>query len=258
VNLLKKIIVLTLVVFAFAGSDLKGFCASKIIKKDIEVETKDSRIIKATLTYPKIEGVTKYPTVLLLHSLGYSSENWGNLIDDLNQSGCAVIAMDLRGHGKSIYNLQLQRKVWTYFTLKAYQNFPNDVVAILKQTQTTSKKVDFNNWAVVGADIGANTAVLAVKMFPKKPRTMVLISPSMTFKGLYIPIAMTEIGTMPILSMASQQDKYSIKEQQQLAKFSQGGFYAKNYPIGGMGMMMIQTNPTMSRDITKWVDKYLK
>lgn len=257
-SLLKKIIVLILVVFVFAGSDLKGFCESKIIKKDIEIETKDSRLIKATLTYPKIEGVTKYPTVLLLHSLGYSSENWGDLIYDLNQSGCAVIAMDLRGHGKSIYDSQLRRKVWTYFKLKTYLNFPTDVLAMLKQTQTVSKKVDFNNWAIVGADIGANTAVLVAKSFPKKPKTMVLISPSMDFKGLYIPIAMTEIGNMPILSMASTQDSYSLKEQQKIAKFSQGGFYAKNYPVGGMGMMMIKTNPTMAFDITKWVNKYLK
>jgi len=257
-NLLKKIILFILVIFVFVGTDLKVYCADKIIKKDIEVETKDARIIKATLSYPKIDGVTKYPTVLLLHSLGYSSENWGNLILYLNQAGCAVIAMDLRGHGKSIYNTGLQRKSWTYFTPKAYLKFPDDVVAILNQTQTVSKKVDFSNWAIVGADIGANTAVLAAKAFPKKPRTMVLISPSMSFKGLYIPVVMTEIGTMPILSMASQQDDYSLNQQQKLAKFSQGGFYAKNYPRGGMGMMMIKANPTMAYDITKWVSKYLK
>lgn len=257
-GLLKKIVLLTLVIFVFSNTGLNAFCVEKIIKKDIEVETKDARIIKATLSYAKIEGMTKYPTVLLLHSLGYSSSDWGNLISYLNQSGYAVIAMDLRGHGKSIYNSNLQRKTWTYFTEKTYQKLPNDAVAILKQAQVVSKKVDLNNWAIVGADIGANTAVLTAKMYPKKPKTMVLISPSMSFKGLYIPVAMTEIGTMPILSMVSNQDGYSLKEQRKLAKFSQGAFYAKNYPRGGMGMMMIKSNPSMAIDITKWVGKYLK
>ena len=261
-NLLKRISLLTLVIFIFSSVGLKAFCAekalTKVISKDIEVQTKDARIIKATLTYPKIEGITKYPTVLLLHSLGYTSGDWGNLIPYLNQSGYAVIAMDLRGHGKSTYNMNLQRKSWTYFTAKTYQRFPNDAVDILKQAQTVSKKLDMNNWAIVGADIGANTAVLTAKMYPKKPKTMVLISPSMNFKGLYIPIVMTEIGTMPILSMASEQDRYSLKEQKTLAKFSQGGFYAKNYSKGGMGMMMLKSNPSMALDITKWIGKYLK
>jgi pimeloyl-ACP methyl ester carboxylesterase len=257
-NLLKKVILLTLVMFVFSNTGLNAFCAQKIIKKDIEVETKDARIIKATLTYPKIDAITKYPTVLLLHSLGHTSADWGNLISYLNQSGYAVIAMDLRGHGKSTYNANLQRKYWTYFSEKAYQKFPDDAVAILKQSQVVSKKVDLNNWAIVGADIGANTAVLTAKMYPKKPKTMVLICPSMNFKGLYIPIAMTEIGTMPILTMASEQDSHSLAEQKTLAKFSQGGFYAKNYSKGGMGMMMIKVNPTMALDITKWVGKYLK
>lgn len=254
----KRIFLLILVIFVLINTGQKTYCANKIIKKEIEIETKDSRIIKATLTYPKIEGVTKHPTVLLLHSLGYSSENWGNLIADLNAIGCAVIAMDLRGHGKSIYDINLKRKVWNYFTPKTYQKFPNDVVAILNQAQAVSKKVDLNNWAIVGADIGANTAVLTVKAYKKKPKTMVLISPSMDFKGLYIPIAMTEIGTMPILSMASTQDSHSISEQQKLSKFAQGGFYAKNYPKGGMGMMMIKSNPTMAMNITKWIAKYLR
>lgn len=257
-NLLKKIFLFALVIFVFANTGVKTFCAEKIVKKQIEVETKDARIIKATLTYKKVKGATKYPTVLLLHSLGASSNDWGNLITYLNKAGYAVIAMDLRGHGQSIYNTNLQRKSWTYFNQKAYQKFPSDAVAILKQAQVVSKKVDLNNWAIVGADIGANTAVLTAKMYPKKPKTMVLISPTMTFKGLYIPVAMTEIGTMPILSMASQKDSYSLQQQKQLAKFSQGGFYAKNYPAGGMGMAMIKSNPTMAIDITKWIFKYVK
>ena len=63
---------------------------------------------------------------------------------------------------------------------------------------------------------------------------------------------------MPILSMASEQDSYSLAEQKQLAKFAQGGFYAQNYPHGGMGMLMLRGNPSMTQDITQWIVKYLK
>lgn len=254
-NFLKKLAILTLTMIVFTSTVQCAYC--KTVKKEIEVTTKDSYILKATLTYMKIDGVQKYPTVLLLHSLGYSSENWGNLIANLNSAGFAVIAMDLRGHGKSVYNSNLQRKTWVYFKPKAYLKYPSDVVAVLNQAQKQSKKVSLNNLAIVGADIGANTAVLAAKSLPKKPKALVLISPSLTFKGLYLPVAMTEIGTVPVLTMASQQDGYSLDQEKKLSKFAQGSYFVKNYPKGGMGMMMLQSNPIMSIEITKWLMRYL-
>lgn len=254
-NFLKKIVLL-LVILIFA-STTNAYC--KVIKKDIEVQTKDARILKASLSYIKIDGVKKYPTVLLLHSLGYSSSDWGNLINDLNNAGYAVIAMDLRGHGKSVYNSNFQKRSWVYFQPKTYKKFPNDVIAILKQAQVSSKLVSLDNMAIVGADIGANTAVLVAKQLPskQKPKTLVLISPTTSFKGLYIPLTMTDLN-MPMLSMVSNKDKYCLQEQRKLAKFAQGGFYAQNYPQGGMGMLMIKSNPSMAQDITKWIIKYLR
>lgn len=230
---------------------------SLTVKKEIEVQTKDARILKANVSYISIPNYKKYSTVLLLHSLGYSSRDWGNLINELNQAGYAVIAMDLRGHGRSVYNKSFYKKSWVYFTNKAYAKYPSDVLLMLKEVHAQLKNLNMNNMAVVGADIGANTAVLAAKDMKIKPKTLVLICPFRTFKGLYIPIAMTSLN-MPILSMVSTKDNYSLKEQRQLAKFSQGGFYAQNYPQGGTGMLMLKSNPTMSQDITKWIIKYLK
>lgn len=253
-KLVKKLLIF-LVIFAFA-STMGAYC--KTVKKEIEIQTKDMRIIKATLSYVKIEGVKKYPTVVLLHSLGYSSENWCNLIPDLNNAGYAVIAMDLRGHGKSVLDSSFHQKSWVYFTPKTYQKFPSDVIAIINQAQKQSKLVSLDNLAIVGADIGANTAVLVAQNLGKKPKALVLISPITTFKGLYIPIAMVNMGQIPILSMVSEKDIYCMQEQQKLSKFAQGGFYAKNYPQGGMGMLMLKSNPSMSEDITRWLIKYLK
>lgn len=255
-NISRKILVFILTIFVFVFSAQNVYC--KTIKKEIQVQTKDSRIIKATLSYVKIDGMQKYPTVVLLHSLGYSSDSWGHLISDLNNAGYAVLAIDLRGHGKSVYDATFHQKNWVYFTPKAYLKIPSDVIAMINETQKQSKKVDMNNMAIVGADLGANAAVLVSKDLKKKPKTLVLISPSTSFKGLYIPIALAEMGNIPVLTMASQKDQYSLQQQRQLAKFAQGGFYAKNYPFGGMGMLMLNVNPTMSQDITKWIIKYLK
>ena len=253
-KLVKKLLIF-LVIFVFA-STISASC--KTIKKGIEIQTKDLRIIKATLSYVKIDGVKKYPTVVLLHSLGYSSENWESLISDLNNAGYAVIAIDFRGHGKSIYDSGFHQKSWVYFTPKTYQKLPSDVIAVLNQAQKDSKLISLDNLAIVGADIGANTAVLVAQNLSKKPKALVLISPITTFKGLYIPIAMVNMGQIPILSMVSEKDTYCLQEQQKLSKFAQGGFYARNYPQGGMGMLMLKSNPSMSQDIVRWLIKYLK
>lgn len=229
----------------------------KIIKKEIEYETPDFRIIKATLTYKKTEN-KKLPTIVLLHSLGYNSTYWKPLTESLNLEGYAVLAIDLRGHGNSVYTVSYKQRHWSYFNLKTFAKYPSDVIGVINETQKLYKKPDFNNYMIIGADIGANTGVLVAQKYNKKPKALVLISAAKTFKGLSIPIAMTEIGTIPILSIASIQDNYMISEQIKLAKFSQGVFYIKNYPYGGTGMLLLKTNPSMKTDITNWVDMVMK
>lgn len=254
-KMIKKILIFVLTIFVFTGTVQRAYC--KVIKKDIEAQTKDNRVIRATLSYVKIDGVKKYPTVVLLHSLGYSSDDWGNLIPDLNNAGYAVLAIDLRGHGKSVYESGLNKKSWMYFKLKTFQKYPSDVITVLNEAQKQSKKVSLDNMAIVGADIGANTAILVSKELKKKPKALVLISVTKSFKGLYVPIAIAEMGPIPILSMASKKDRYCMREQLDLSRYSQGGFYAEDYPDGGMGMLMIKVNPTMSQDIVKWLLKYV-
>lgn len=251
-KLVKQITLFILAILIFTSSGFSP-CFAKITQTPIETTTKDSYIIKSTLSYEKKAGQIKYPTVVLLHSIGYSSADWGDLVQILNSAGFAVLSIDLRGHGKSIYDTNLKQKTWVYFTPKTFQKYPNDIAAVLKEAQAKSKIISLENMAIIGADVGANTAILTSKLLPKKPKALVLISGSTNFKGLYTPIVLTEIGQIPVLSIASKQDGFSMQEQQKLAKFSQGAFYVKNYPTGGMGMMIMKTNPTMPYDITKWL-----
>lgn len=255
-NLLKKILFFVLLIMFFACGAQTAQC--KLVTTGIEVHTKDLRIIKATLTYNKIDGLKRYPTVVLLHSIGYSSKDWSSLIKDLNNAGYAVLAIDLRGHGESIYNTSLKKKPWIYFTEKTFQRIPSDVIAIIEQTDKQTRVISPDRMAIVGADVGANAAIFVAKDLKKKPRTLVLISPTTKFKGLYTPIALAEMGYVPILAIASNKDRYCLQEEVKLAKFAQGGFYAKNYPQGGMGMVMLKVNPSMSMDIVHWIMKYAR
>lgn len=253
---MKKIIILSLVCilatsFAFAAADGKKSSKNAI---DIEFQTKDGFLLKSKLSLPT-EKRAKYPMVVMMHSLGYSSAYWQDIPNKFRQAGFAVLEIDLRGHGKSIYDANFKKTNWFYLTNKSYAKYPKDVLNLLVYINENYKNIAVSHLVFIGADIGANTAILAASQLKTKPVSMVLISPSVEFKGLYTPIALTDGGKEPILVMFSQRDLHSKKEAATLLKFAQGEFDIKTYPNGGPGMLMLKVNPSMSSDIVNWVVK---
>ena len=244
------------IIILFFFSIHNAFAAT--IKKEVEVVTSDNFIMKATVCYPKIKETDKFPTVVLLHSFGYNSSRWTTIKDKLTDAGYAWIAIDLRGHGKSTQNTDFKKISWLNLKQKAFLKYPSDVVSVLKDVNATFKKVSFNNWAIIGGDIGANTGVLAAQQMPQKPDALVLVSPNTSFKGLYIPVAMTELGNTSILCVASNNDSGALQSEQTLRKFAQAEFEVLNVDKNGSGMMLINQNPELDDMIIKWLDKYLK
>lgn len=240
-----------------AGSKKKS--KGPLKTKIIEVQTKDNFLIRATLTYPKNKNKkAHYPTIVLLHSLGYTSGQWENLTPTLAKQGYAVLAVDLRGHGISNKDSKFKIHSWEYFRNKMFEKYPDDVIAIIKQTQKTTKKAEFNHYAIIGGDIGANTAVLVAQKMPVKPKALILLSPSRTIKGLYIPIAMTELGSTPILVMSSSKDRITTNEEIILKRFSQAEYLIKNVNTNRTGMMLIRNNPDVMKSISWFINQKMK
>lgn len=220
-------------------------------------ETKDSFIIKSKLLYPKVKK-ERYPLVIMLHSLGYSSAYWMTLPKMLNDKGYAVLLVDLRGHGASLYDSNFRIHSWIKYTDAQFLKYPQDINELVYYVLYAYKNISNQDYIIVGADIGANTAILAAEKLKVKPKGMVLISASLKFKGLYTPIAMTNIGTTPIMAIASRKDNYSFNQLNELKKFAQGRYDEKIYPVGGAGMLMLKANPKMSTDIANWISSILK
>lgn len=257
---MKKIIVMMLALAFLLLAPVSTFAAQKKKKVGfvaITYETKDNFVIKSKLFYPAKES-SVYPVVVMFHSLGYNSEYWTNLTKKFVDSGAAVLLVDLRGHGQSVYDSNFKIRSWIYYSPKTFEKYPVDAVDILTYVATNYKNISTTKYAIVGADIGANTAILAAEKIANKPKCMVLISPSREFKGLYTPIAMTNIGAMPVLTMVSLKDNYSVREANALKKFAQGDYDIKSYPAGGTGMLMLKVNPSMTDDIVNWVMPKLK
>lgn len=251
------ILIFTLVIFTPMLSNAAPQKANKVGYINITYETKDSFVIKSKLFYPAKKQPV-YPAVVLLHSLGYSSDYWGSMVKQFVDAGAAVILVDLRGHGQSTYDSNFKIRSWVYYSEKSFAKYPEDVSEILKYIASDYKNISTTKYAIVGADIGANTAILTAERIRQKPACMVLLSPTRLFNGLYTPISMTNIGAVPILSIVSVRDPHSVKESDALKKFAQGTFEIKPYPAGGMGMLMLKANPSMNSDIVNWVMPKLK
>ena len=223
---------------------------------NITYETKDNFIIKSKLFYPTTNEKV-YPVAIFLHSLGYSSDYWGNLTKKFVDAGIAAIVIDLRGHGESVYNSDFKIQSWIYYTEKNYAKYPEDIAEFLQYIATNYNDISTTNYTFVGADVGANTAILTAEKMNLKPQCLVLMSPSENFKGLYTPISLAKIGPVPTLAVVSQNDRYFVNEAVKLTPFAQGEYTIKKYPVGGTGMMMLKVNPNMADDIVNWVKSYL-
>ena len=233
------------------------FSASATVKKDISVQSIDGFSIKATLEYPKVKGKKDYSTVVLLHSLGYSSQWWESLPKELINSGYAVLKIDLRGHGKSVYNSKLLRTSWKSMTNTAYAKYPDDVVKVIEYVKTeNSKKTFFNNWAIVGADIGASTAILSADKISYKPKTIVLLSPVVKTRGLYIPVKLANLN-IDIFSISGTNDLSGLETEKYLKKFAQATFATYTSEANSTGMLMLKNDSSLAKIITSWLKEYL-
>ena len=234
------------------------YAASNIMQKDYRVVAKDKFNIKATLTYPKVKGQKEFSTVLLLHSLGYNSQWWDNLPSDLLAKGYAVLTIDLRGHGDSVYNSRLAKTSWKNMRNSAYAKYPEDIISVVEHVKEENTKLEFfKNWALVGADIGASAGVLASDKLEVRPKTIIMISPVVETKGLYIPVSIAHLDGVDFLSISGTDDTDSKEAQAYLKKFAQNDFAEFTSESKSTGMLILKNDPALSKLIAEWVFNYL-
>lgn len=256
--IMRRIVLIILTLFLLF-TNISVQAAQDFVVKDIKAVTADKFNIEANLTYPKSKTQKEYATVILLHSLGYNSEWWGDLPKELLSKGYAVLTIDLRGHGKSVYNAKLTKNSWKNMKNSAYAKYPDDVLAVInKVKEENTKREFFNTWAVVGADIGASTGVLAADKMPVHPKTIVMLSPVVKSKGLYIPVSMAHLNGVDFLSISGTDDIMSKKAEVYLSRFAQNEFITFTSDSKTTGMMTLKNDSDLARMIAEWIAEYLQ
>lgn len=253
---MKKLIIILTLFLLFLNSVQAG--TVKAVTKDYKVLTKDKFTIAATLKYPKIKAKNEFQTVVLLHSLGYSSEWWQTLPDELLEKGYAVILIDLRGHGRSVYNSKLVRTSWKSLKNNAYAKYPDDIITMLDYIKSENKRIFFKQWAFVGSDIGGSTAIHVANKIAYKPKTIVLLSPVINAKGLFTPVKLAELNNIDILSIVGSTDKTGKNTNSYLEKFAQSTYTEYVSTSNSNGMILLKNDENVIPLISSWIEEYLK
>lgn len=134
--------------------------------------------------------------VLLLHMMPATKESWAGFAKKLVGAGWNALAIDLRGHGKSVLMLanmgtegvnvsgKRDEQAWERldyedFTDAEHQGSFRDIEA----ARDWLKEQGFTMEAIVGASIGANLALWYQSVYTEILKT-VLLSPGFNYRGI--------------------------------------------------------------------------
>jgi len=224
----------------------------------IQYQAKDGFNITGVLDLPSGSSIKKkVPLVIFLHSLGGSKLAWGNLPNSIKGLGFATLNLDLRGHGLSILDKRSKKKYWPNFKDTDFRKYPDDINQGINYLKENYPEINISKIAIVGADIGADTAILAGSKFSRNVKTLVLLSPTTLYKGLDTRVPLVGYGSHPVLIIVSESDRFSFNDSKELIKYAQGKKAIKVYPFGGCGTDLLKFQPDSKSIIINWVKSSL-
>ena len=187
----------------------------------------------------RLEGTLYHPSaskgILLLHMMGHDRTSYESIIPDLAKN-YAVLALDLRGHGKSEGD--------------AGSFSEGQFKAMIKDAAPALRLLGKKENAIIGASIGANIALVQGASDPSV-KTLILLSPGLDYHGITTPLSMNSFNR-PSLLIASKEDEYSAKTVQVLGK-SHPTAAVEIFEGNKHGTDLFSTGTTIKVHIFKWL-----
>jgi pimeloyl-ACP methyl ester carboxylesterase len=171
-------------------------------------------------------------TVILLHQLGKDRFSWGKFTIQLANAGFNRLWFDARGHGFSVKGQKVIENgkatilddagSWKYFAPTGENNEWNKmtddlglIIENLKKNKDLANVFDPKQVILVGADIGANTA-LKYAAKNKEIKAIVLLSPGLNYYDIKTELPANEWDGRPCLIVCARGDKESYEASKQL------------------------------------------
>ncbi len=180
------------------------FSQTTVVGQDVVLIAKDGAKIHGTF-YDSGKGT---PVAILLHMMRRDRKDWENFVLDLEEQGFSALSIDLRGHGQSREKTDGGALVLEAFRNPDFKAMEKDVAAAMEFLGKSG--VDKNRIAIVGASIGANTAINYAANHPGVIKAVVMLSPGLNYRNVKCTEALTKYPG-PVFLTATKGDKYSAQ-----------------------------------------------
>ncbi|MEM5777602.1 MAG: alpha/beta fold hydrolase [Candidatus Aenigmatarchaeota archaeon] len=235
---MKKIFVILIFLILLSGCIQKGGFVKVSFKTD------DGFVIYGNLYEPEN---ANGKALILIHMLRTDKSYWQSFAEKLKQNGYTVLAIDLRGHGESVFKNN-KKITWQEFNENDFRNMVLDVKAA--KLFLIEKGIDEKKIGLIGASIGANTA-LNYAVTDEEIRFVVLLSPGLNYKGVSTEEAI-KVYDRPIFIASSKEDEPSASSSQKLYELASGQKTLKMYENAGHGTWMFEKT-NLEEELIEWL-----
>lgn len=207
-----------------------------------ELENPDGLVLVGTL-YAPVDSEPPWPGVILLHMLWSDRTVWEDYAHELAGNGIAVFALDMRGHGETGGEVN-----W---------DLAEEDIQFVWENLADRPDIDANRTGIVGASIGANMALISGENEPQI-RTVVLLSPGLSYAGVETSDAMVAYGERPVFIVASEEDTYSADSSRKLHELAVGDSRLEIYQGAGHGTNMLENEPGLGAEVIEYLKEFLE
>ncbi len=224
-------------------------------KRLVELRTFDQVKVVGDWCIPQSKGEAKFATVLLIHGFGEDRSIWKEFISDhLLRNNFAVLSIDLRGHGTSVFkgNEKLSANLgW----VNDPSQFRFDIEAAVNWLKS-HEQVDENRIAAVGADMGGNLSFMASGKY-ESIRSAVVISGNLELAQA-LAAGAENFQPHSILYLASRNDGQAAEWAQSFEKLTGSPARVKIFENSSAhGSKILVEIPEASGLIVEWLKQNL-
>jgi dienelactone hydrolase len=211
--------------------------------EEVAFNTSDGIAIKATW----YEASAGAPTVICLHQWRSDASSYSDLAEALLKAGCNVLALDMRGHGRSTSTID-GKPVAPDRLARA------DVEAAVDWL-SHRKGVDVGRLVLIGASYGASNAIMYAADNPSV-KAVVLLSPGMNyFNVLPVEPAVRKYGSRPLLLVASSEDMRSVEAVRKITSINKDVYQSKIMDNCGHGTEMFSCGQVLKSLILNFISE---
>ncbi|MDR0646262.1 MAG: alpha/beta hydrolase [Elusimicrobiota bacterium] len=182
--------------------------------EEIEINTEDEWIISGSYepaapaeNAENTENIQPAKYLLLLHDLGKDKTEFSKLGNKLKNAGFGFLAVDLRGHGKSINKGEQKQFIKTGVN-NEFNQMVRDVTAAVYYLN--GKGIATENIYLVGSGLGANIAAKSL-IFTPDIAGIALLTPSLKMRGV-LTISGIRMNKKPVFIAVSSEDRKQMVE----------------------------------------------